>query len=92
MNNLKLRFHCYHFLIIISIVWLDLVRVTVSLGSEPCEPNPCIHGVCLHESTESNGFRCYCFDGYTGIRCERNFDECLLGRNRCQNSKSLFNK
>ena len=54
-------------------------------NSSSCIPNPCLNGFCI-SNNNSNNFQCFCLDGFTGQICEHNFDECLPGRNPCQNS------
>lgn len=36
--------------------------------------NPCVHGVCLDDLNTT--YSCFCIDGYTGIQCQTNWDEC----------------
>lgn len=50
----------------------------------PCEPNPCRNdGQCQIIDMDSNQFQCQCPIGYTGNRCEKQFNRCggiLLGK------------
>ncbi|XP_053960264.1 protein eyes shut isoform X4 [Anastrepha ludens] len=46
-----------------------------------CLSNPCVFGVCIDGLNSS--YSCYCIDGYTGIQCQTNWDECWSGP--CQN-------
>ena len=46
-----------------------------------CLSNPCIHGVCLDDLNST--YFCYCVDGYTGIQCQTNWNECWSSP--CQN-------
>ena len=41
--------------------------------TNPCDPNPCLHGgTCMESTTESNDFKCDCQGtGYQGSTCER---------------------
>nr|XP_015835340.1 PREDICTED: protein eyes shut isoform X1 [Tribolium castaneum]XP_015835341.1 PREDICTED: protein eyes shut isoform X1 [Tribolium castaneum] len=39
-----------------------------------CLSNPCVHGVCLDDLNST--YFCYCIDGYTGIQCQKNWNEC----------------
>ncbi|XP_036329923.1 dual specificity protein kinase shkD-like [Rhagoletis pomonella] len=47
-----------------------------------CLSNPCVFGVCI-DGLNSSSYSCYCIDGYTGIQCQTNWDECWSGP--CQN-------
>ncbi|XP_060644695.1 LOW QUALITY PROTEIN: protein eyes shut [Drosophila nasuta] len=64
-----------------------LLTVCLSLlvcGSQAgfaCLSNPCVFGVCIDGLNSS--YSCYCIDGYTGIQCQTNWDECWSGP--CQN-------
>lgn len=46
-----------------------------------CLSNPCVHGVCLDDLNTT--YSCYCIDGYTGVQCQTNWDECWSSP--CQN-------
>ncbi|XP_030383778.1 protein eyes shut [Scaptodrosophila lebanonensis] len=46
-----------------------------------CLSNPCVFGVCIDGLNSS--YSCYCIDGYTGIQCQTNWDECWSSP--CQN-------
>ncbi|XP_049813652.1 protein eyes shut-like [Schistocerca nitens] len=50
-----------------------------------CLSNPCIHGICIDDLNRyvSSSYTCYCIDGYTGIQCQTNWDECWS--NPCMN-------
>lgn len=54
---------------------------------------PCIHGICVEDNNDDANNNaaeesiCFCYNGYTGRDCSINFDECLPGRNPCQNRK-----
>lgn len=43
-----------------------------------------MHGVCLAQSDQPQGHRCFCENGYTGHHCQVNYDECSL--QLCQNN------
>lgn len=45
-------------------------------SSDPCAPNPCVHGTC--QASGSN-YTCTCASGWTGMNCEQDIDECELG-------------
>lgn len=46
-----------------------------------CLSNPCVHGVCLDDLNST--YFCYCIDGYTGVQCQTNWNECWS--DPCQN-------
>ncbi|KAH8289904.1 hypothetical protein KR018_002771, partial [Drosophila ironensis] len=70
-----------------SVSWLLLpaliLGVLVGSGQAgfACLSNPCVFGVCIDGLNSS--YSCYCIDGYTGIQCQTNWDECWSGP--CQN-------
>ncbi|XP_059616648.1 protein eyes shut, partial [Phlebotomus argentipes] len=39
-----------------------------------CLSNPCVFGVCIDDLNST--YSCYCIDGYTGVQCQTNWDEC----------------
>ncbi|WAR09608.1 NOTC1-like protein [Mya arenaria] len=41
--------------------------------SDPCQPNPCIHGTCFGSGAN---FLCQCTQGYMGKTCSANTDQC----------------
>ncbi|CAD5116589.1 DgyrCDS5466 [Dimorphilus gyrociliatus] len=43
------------------------------LANQPCNPNPCSNGQC---SVNGNTFRCTCFTGWTGDRCDQRINRC----------------
>lgn len=59
-----------------------LLHVTPEVyGGFACLSNPCVHGVCLDDLNTT--YSCYCIDGYTGVQCQTNWDECWSAP--CQN-------
>ncbi|TDG47803.1 hypothetical protein AWZ03_005757 [Drosophila navojoa] len=60
---------------------LSLSLVCSSQAGFACLSNPCVFGVCIDGLNSS--YSCYCIDGYTGIQCQTNWDECWSGP--CQN-------
>ncbi|XP_024082772.1 protein eyes shut isoform X2 [Cimex lectularius] len=54
------------------------VRCSASLA---CITNPCVYGICM--DAVNGSYTCYCIDGYTGINCQTNWDECWSSP--CQN-------
>ncbi|XP_068151971.1 protein eyes shut [Drosophila tropicalis] len=57
------------------------ILVGSSKAGFACLSNPCVFGVCIDGLNSS--YSCYCIDGYTGIQCQTNWDECWSGP--CQN-------
>ncbi|CAL8126422.1 unnamed protein product [Orchesella dallaii] len=51
-----------------------------------CDENPgiCVNGKCFDIPDTELGFECYCKPGFSGDRCDFNFDECLS--NPCENN------
>lgn len=47
----------------------------------------CNHGICVNKQ---GGFQCYCMPGYTGERCNLDFDECLSAP--CRYNATCINK
>ncbi|XP_022249118.1 protein eyes shut homolog [Limulus polyphemus] len=43
--------------------------------TSPCSQRPCLHGVC-QETGLNNEFRCFCVNGFTGLNCQTNYNEC----------------
>ncbi|XP_032572966.1 protein eyes shut isoform X2 [Drosophila sechellia] len=64
---------------------LPALIVAILVGSSQagfaCLSNPCVFGVCIDGLNSS--YSCYCIDGYTGIQCQTNWDECWSSP--CQN-------
>ncbi|XP_063358645.1 protein eyes shut [Cydia amplana] len=50
-------------------------------GGIACLGNPCLHGICIDDVNST--YSCYCVDGYTGVQCQTNWDECWSAP--CQN-------
>ncbi|KAF5275697.1 hypothetical protein FQA39_LY06809 [Lamprigera yunnana] len=64
-----------------AIVCTILSYTYPTLGGFSCLNDPCVNGVCIDDLNTS--YSCYCIDGYTGIHCQTNWDECWS--NPCQN-------
>lgn len=60
----------------LSIAGVNLLENQLSNAELPgsCIMQPCIHGVCIE--TESGGHQCFCQNGYTGLSCQTNYDDC----------------
>ncbi|VVC30456.1 Hypothetical protein CINCED_3A008316 [Cinara cedri] len=67
---------------VVSVAVVVFTAAAMLLGSTPahvhagfaCLSSPCAHGVCVDQLNSS--YTCYCIDGYTGVRCQTNWDEC----------------
>ncbi|XP_066907901.1 protein eyes shut isoform X2 [Halyomorpha halys] len=58
-------------------VWLVLhmlLELSSSFTSLSCITNPCIYGICVE--SHNGSYTCYCIDGFTGVNCQTNWDEC----------------
>lgn len=51
-----------------------------------CLENPCVHGVCIDDLNST--YLCYCIDGYTGVHCQTNWNECWS--NPCHNGATCI--
>ncbi|CAH2104876.1 unnamed protein product [Euphydryas editha] len=69
-HDKKLQFIC----------WI-LVTIPVVSAGIACLANPCLHGICIDDINST--YSCYCIDGYTGVQCQTNWDECWSSP--CQN-------
>ncbi|XP_072028805.1 uncharacterized protein [Amphiura filiformis] len=54
-----------------------------------CASSPCLNGGTCRDGV--NQYTCICLLGYTGLRCERNFDECTLGTHNCNANADCTN-
>lgn len=52
--------------------------------------NPCNNGICIMNESHPDGYSCYCYNGFTGIKCSKNFDECKH-HNPCLNGATCIN-
>ncbi|XP_043476910.1 protein eyes shut isoform X2 [Leptopilina heterotoma] len=68
-------------LILLSTFFIITVSSTIH-----CNSHPCVNGICLDENNSS--YSCYCIDGYTGLNCEINFDDCWS--NPCENGATCY--
>ncbi|KAG0727792.1 Protein eyes shut [Chionoecetes opilio] len=64
-----------------SCVVMVVAAAAVALGEAEaglaCVLNPCNNGVCVdHLNSSSSTFHCFCEDGFTGLLCQTNWDDC----------------
>ncbi|XP_052786630.1 uncharacterized protein LOC128221951 [Mya arenaria] len=50
-------------------------------STDPCDDSPCQHGTC--KSFENVRYECTCLDGYDGINCDNNINECNAHPDAC---------
>ncbi|XP_060582984.1 fibropellin-1-like, partial [Ruditapes philippinarum] len=55
--------------------------IRCDVANSPCNSNPCVHGTCTPFG--SVRYECSCFDGYDGVNCENNIDDCANNPNAC---------
>ncbi|XP_014600920.1 PREDICTED: protein eyes shut isoform X2 [Polistes canadensis] len=64
-----------------------------SLIQSNCSIDPCMYGICL--DNDNSSYSCYCIDGYTGINCEINWDDCwsnpCLNGGICTDAVAAYN-
>ncbi|XP_068989668.1 protein eyes shut isoform X3 [Neodiprion pinetum] len=68
----------------------------IAISSESlCNSNPCMYGICVDNYNSSSLYSCYCIDGYTGINCEINWDDCwsnpCLNGGICSDAVAAYN-
>ncbi|XP_034952216.1 protein eyes shut [Chelonus insularis] len=72
------------------VVFICFINSCFSLN---CTNDPCMYGICLDNANSS--YSCYCIDGYTGINCEINFDDCwstpCLNGGTCNDAVAAYN-
>ncbi|KAK1120827.1 hypothetical protein K0M31_011030 [Melipona bicolor] len=58
-----------------------------------CSGDPCMYGICLEDANST--YSCYCIDGYTGINCEINWNDCwsnpCLNGGTCNDGVAAYN-
>ncbi|PBC29466.1 Protein eyes shut [Apis cerana cerana] len=58
-----------------------------------CSGDPCMYGICLEDINST--YSCYCIDGYTGINCEINWNDCwsnpCLNGGTCNDAVAAYN-
>lgn len=76
--------------LIVLLLCLSLTHgeTTTDPPENPCKKNPCEHGICVINGTGPRPYHCYCEDGYTGINCATDWNECW--NNPCQNGATCL--
>ncbi|CAH0726520.1 unnamed protein product, partial [Brenthis ino] len=74
MSSERHKSHCVY-------LWLVLITIPVVSAGIACLASPCLHGICIDDINST--YACYCIDGYTGVQCQTNWDECWSSP--CQN-------
>ncbi|XP_011493822.1 PREDICTED: protein eyes shut [Ceratosolen solmsi marchali] len=68
--------------------------IMTSMASN-CISNPCMYGICVDDLSSFSSYRCYCIDGYTGINCETNWNDCwsnpCLNGGTCTDAVASYN-
>ncbi|XP_015607735.1 protein eyes shut [Cephus cinctus] len=76
----------------ISLIVLTALTLAISSGLR-CSNEPCMYGICLDDTNSS--YSCYCIDGYTGINCDINWDDCwsnpCLNGGTCNDAVATYN-
>ncbi|OAD59832.1 Protein eyes shut, partial [Eufriesea mexicana] len=69
-----------------------LLTIDISRGLN-CSGDPCMYGICIEDSNST--YSCYCIDGYTGINCEINWNDCwsnpCLNGGTCNDAVAAYN-
>ncbi|KAF6214242.1 hypothetical protein GE061_008982 [Apolygus lucorum] len=84
--------------LVLALLW-SIIGVYNTNASLACVTNPCIYGICIEAVKTlvgaSTGYTCYCIDGYTGVNCQTNWDECwsapCLNGGTCTDGIAYYN-
>ncbi|XP_047361088.1 protein eyes shut-like isoform X3 [Vespa velutina] len=84
----------YGIVIVLATVCMTTLVTGESLIQSNCSIDPCMYGICL-DNDNSSSYSCYCIDGYTGINCEINWDDCwsnpCLNGGVCTDAVAAYN-
>uniref|UniRef100_A0A671QAL6 Growth arrest-specific 6 n=1 Tax=Sinocyclocheilus anshuiensis TaxID=1608454 RepID=A0A671QAL6_9TELE len=61
----------------------DLITCVHNIPDQ-CSPNPCNHYGMVRCEDKKGEFQCHCFMGWSGVRCEKDVDECSRGNGGCE--------
>ncbi|XP_067260847.1 growth arrest-specific protein 6 [Chanodichthys erythropterus] len=61
----------------------DLITCVHNIPDQ-CSPNPCNHLGMVRCEDKKGGFQCHCFTGWSGVRCEKDVDECSKENGGCE--------
>ncbi|XP_073697614.1 growth arrest-specific protein 6-like [Garra rufa] len=61
----------------------DLITCVHNIPDQ-CSPNPCNHYGTVRCEDKKGEFQCHCFTGWSGVRCEKDVDECSRGNGGCE--------
>ncbi|KAI5090143.1 growth arrest-specific protein 6 precursor, partial [Silurus meridionalis] len=65
----------------------DLVTCVHNIPDQ-CSPNPCHHIGTVRCEDKKGEFQCHCFTGWTGLRCEKDVNECSKENGNCEHECS----
>ncbi|KAJ8003417.1 hypothetical protein DPEC_G00148100 [Dallia pectoralis] len=60
----------------------DLITCIHNIPDQ-CSPPPCNPQGTVRCEDQKGDFQCHCFTGWTGLRCEKDVNECVQGNGRC---------
>jgi hypothetical protein len=71
----------------------DFTGQRCELQKDPCDSYPCQRGLCVSQPTYGLGqYRCQCPNGFTGVNCEADINECQTGLAMlCANNATCMN-
>ncbi|CAH3192857.1 unnamed protein product [Porites evermanni] len=61
------------------------------ISHNPCMSSPCLNGAACQTGFGCQGYRCACLQGYQGILCELDIDECTSQTHDCSPNSECTN-
>ncbi|CAH3196086.1 unnamed protein product [Porites evermanni] len=61
------------------------------ISDNPCMSSPCLNGAACQTGFGCQGYRCACLQGYQGILCELDIDECTSQTHDCSPNSECTN-